>query len=100
MGMKRTARTNERRQFCPVFRTSPRKPKPGVRPLVSRHRLRTYSNRNQLRTAPGILNGFDSVFGRESAHDQREFTVGSGLNRSQNRSAAHIPEHGYRHDLL
>ena len=37
-------------------------------------------NRHQLRVAAGILHNLDGVFGRESAHSQRELFVGCGLN--------------------
>ena len=41
------------------------------------------SHGNQLRAAPGILNGFDGVFCRESPHNQRQFTVACGLDGGQ-----------------
>jgi hypothetical protein len=37
---------------------------------------------DQLRAAPGILDGFDSVFSREFPHKQCQLRVGCGLDRS------------------
>jgi hypothetical protein len=37
---------------------------------------------NELRAAPGVLDRFDSVFGRESPHNQCQLKVGCHLNGS------------------
>jgi hypothetical protein len=37
----------------------------------------------QLRDAPGILEGFDGIFGRESAHNQCQLTVGCHMDGSR-----------------
>jgi hypothetical protein len=43
---------------------------------VSAQMLGTNPYGFQLRGAMRVLQGFDSVFGRESAHDKRQLTIG------------------------
>jgi hypothetical protein len=44
--------------------------------------LRNYLDRDQLRIAARSLDGLERVFGGESAHHEREFTVGCHLDGS------------------
>jgi hypothetical protein len=73
--------------------------------------LGTNLHGHQLRAAPGILEGFDSVFGRESPHNQRQLTVGCGQEAAVHfstigvtltavRDLPHSKQHAFNRDVI
>ena len=51
-------------------------------PRAGTKRLRTHCDHHQFRAKPGIVHGFDSVFGGESSHDEGQFSVRGHFDRT------------------